>query len=103
MERSGRPMEKKKIRLLECIKYKIILLYTRRFKSIQIREWFFYEDFTEAMHEDPNRKPKIQHRGMKTILQQGQIPSLKTGGLLKQLKGFLTVEGIVVLLFIIVT
>lgn len=52
LERSDQPVEKRKIRLLECMKYKIItLLYVRRFKAIQVRERFVYEEFTEALHE----------------------------------------------------
>lgn len=46
---------------------------------------------------------KIQHRREKIILQQGQIPSMKTGGLLKQAKGFLNVKRTMALLFIIIT
>lgn len=87
MERSDRAVEKRKVRLLECMKYKTtILLYTRRFKGIQVRERFVYEEFTERMHEPPKRKPRIPHRREKIILHQGQIPSMKTGGLLKQVK-----------------
>lgn len=52
LERSDQPVEKRKIRLLECMKYKIItLLCIRRFKAIQVRERFVYEEFTEALHE----------------------------------------------------
>lgn len=80
-----------------------ILLYTRKCKGIQVRERFIYDEFTERMHEPQKRKPKIQHRREKIILHRGQIPSMKTGGLLKQVKGFLNVKEAVALLFIIVT
>lgn len=50
-EISDQPVEKRIIRLLGCMRCKIILLYIRRFKAIQVRERFVYEEFTEAMHE----------------------------------------------------
>lgn len=73
-------MEKRKVRLLECVKYKItILLYTRRFKGIQVRERFVYEEFTERMHEPQKRKPKIQSRREKIIPKTNTINEDRRG------------------------
>ena len=71
LQRSGRTVEKRKIRLLECMKYIIILLYTSRFKDIKVRERFVYEEFIKAI-QAPQRSPKFSTEGgMKIILQQG--------------------------------
>lgn len=50
----------KRPRLLECRKCEItVLLYTRRFKGIQVKERFVFEEFTEAMCEPQRESPKF--------------------------------------------
>lgn len=61
----------------------------KKFKDIQVRERFVGKECTEAMYEPQRGSPKFSREERFYCSKK----SVKTGGLLKQVKEFLAVKG----------